>query len=511
MPMRHAAITNELRGPLLVLLIALPILAFTGFRVHDAVSKSGNYQRDIRLAQVLRARTLRDQIDEETGIRGFVATADSKYLEPYLDARARFFEDFREFHDRLATLNVPRATALAAHEAQLNQNWVLNIAEPLRADPLRSPHMLALFDRGKTIVDGFRDDDSQLQQLLDDAASTADHETQRAIGNLLFFVIGMLIVIVAGATAFGFLQARASRRAFMNRVLYLNQKRLADSLQTAFLNKALPTPPNVGLHAMYIPATQEAQVGGDWYDAFELPDKRILFSIGDVAGHGLEAAVVMSRARQAIIAAALHENDPAKVLERANDAILLQEARMVTAICGYIDPSTLDVVYATAGHPAPILARAGQSSVFLPQEGLPLGILPDATYRTFVATASEGAVMVLYTDGVIEHKRDVIRGEERLLEATRLAVLEDDPAAAIHRYVFESSAPADDVAILTFRFKGTPGTRTSIASIGAMQHNRWEVPRAGTADEGSATLSEPAQARAGGDTDARLRMPILSE
>jgi serine phosphatase RsbU (regulator of sigma subunit) len=508
--MRQAAITSDLRGPLLVLLIALPILAFTGFRVHDAVSKSGDYQRDIRLAQVLRARALRDQLDEETGIRGYVATADPSYLQPYARARAHFFEDFREFHDRLARLDISRVGALAADEAQLNATWVLNVAEPLRADPRQSQPMRDLFARGKTIVDAFRADDSQLQQLLDNAAAAADDETQRAVGNLLFFVIGMLIVIVAGAAAFGFLQARASRRSFETRLLYLNQKRLADSLQTAFLNKMLPAPPNVGLHAMYVPALREAQVGGDWYDAFELPDKRILFSIGDVAGHGLDAAVVMSRARQAIIAAALHENDPAKVLERANDAILLQEARMVTAVCGYIDPATLDVVYATAGHPPPILARAGQPSIFLPHEGMPLGILPDAVYRTFVATASEGAVMVLYTDGVIEHKRDVIRGEERLLEATRLAVLEDDPAAAIHRYVFESSAPADDVAILTFRFKAAPGAMPTVASIGALQHNRWEVPGTSAIDEGPPTVSEPLEAGTFGDDGARLNVPIFS-
>jgi hypothetical protein len=278
--------------------------------------------------------------------------------------------------------------------------------------------------RGKLMVDTIRDLDRTLQERLNVAAASADQRADRAIANVSRFVFAVLVVLTGAATVFGFFQTRAARQAMESRVRYENQKRISDALQTAFLIKHLPVAPNLGLHATYVPATSEAQVGGDWYDAFELPDKRILFSIGDVAGHGLDAAVVMSRARQAIIAAALHENDPARVLERANAAILLQESRMVTAICGYIDPATLEIVYATAGHPPPILARPNLPSITLPYDGLPLGIIANATYRTFVATASDGAVMVLYTDGVIEHKRDLIQGTARLLEVTRLAIAE---------------------------------------------------------------------------------------
>jgi serine phosphatase RsbU (regulator of sigma subunit) len=212
----------------------------------------------------------------------------------------------------------------------------------------------------------------------------------------------------------------------------------------------------------------------------------------------------MSRARQAIIAAALHENDPGKVLERANEAILLQDSRMVTAICGYIDPATLAIVYATAGHPPPILARPGVPSVFLAYDGLPLGIVPKATYRTFNATASDGAVMVLYTDGVIEHKRDVIEGSARLLEVTRLAIAEDDPALAIQRRIFAGTSPTDDVAILTVRFKSA-GPTARVASIGALQFNRLEMD--GT--EGAAMLPNDLPIELHGRTasgpDARLR------
>jgi serine phosphatase RsbU (regulator of sigma subunit) len=184
----------------------------------------------------------------------------------------------------------------------------------------------------------------------------------------------------------------------------------------------------------------------------------------------------MSRARQAIIAAALHENDPAKVLERANTSIMLQEMRMVTAICGYIDPRTLEVVYATAGHPAPVLARPGLPSEFLPHDGIPLGILRNATYRTFVAHPFDGALLVLYTDGVIEHKRNVIDGLDRLLEASRLSVLAENPALAIQRYVFQDSIPTDDVAILTVKFSEAARGERGAAVVAGLQVSRTELP-----------------------------------
>jgi len=140
------------------------------------------------------------------------------------------------------------------------------------------------------------------------------------------------------------------------------------------------------------------------------------------------------------------------VLARANAAILLQGSPMVTAICGYIDPVTLAIRYATAGHPPLILARPNVPAVLLPHDGLPLGIEPEAGYRTFDATAAAGAILVLYTDGVTEFEHDVVGGEARLLEAARGAVAADDPALAIKRAVFGAQSPTDDVAILTIRF-----------------------------------------------------------
>jgi CHASE3 domain sensor protein len=450
----------------------IPLLAYAGFEVHAAVERTAHYQQQIRAVEVLRGRVLRNILDEETGIRGFRATGDTLYLEPYAKAKLELAGRLAQLTRDLAQLGIEGTAPIADDERRLGARWQSEVGEPLLGAVDRK-RVLVLIRRGKQIVDDFRERDRELQERLNAAASSADQRADRAIENVSAFVLTVLVVLTGAAAIFGVFQTRAARQAFESRIRYEDQKRIADALQTAFLTKHLPATPNLGLHATYIPAMSEALVGGDWYDAFELPDKRILFSIGDVAGHGLEAAVIMSRARQAIIAAALHENDPGRVLERANEAILLQESRMVTAICGYIDPATLEIVYATAGHPPPILARPNMPSICLPYDGLPLGVVTKATYRTFVATASDGALMVLYTDGVIEHKRDVIAGTARLLEVTRLAVAEEDPALAIQRQIFAGASPTDDVAILTVRFSTPDGAR--LASIGALQFNRLEL------------------------------------
>jgi len=503
MPLQRAEITTAARVPLFIFIVLIPLLAYAGYEVHAAAERTAEYQQQVRGVQGLRGRVLRNVLDEETGIRGFRATGERQFLEPYAKAKAELPGTFAALERDVSALGIAGTAQLADNERRLTAQWENEVGEPLLARQSR-PQMLALMRRGKQLVDDFREQDRFLQERLDSAARDADRSADRAIADVSIFVLAVLLVLTAAAGVFAFFQTRAARQAFESRARYEDQKRIADALQTAFLTKHLPSSPTLSLHATYIPATTEAQVGGDWYDAFELPDKRILFSIGDVAGHALEAAVVMTRARQAIIAAALHENDPARVLERANEAILFQDARMVTAICGYIDPATLEIVYATAGHPPPILARPDQPSICLPYDGLPLGIVAKATYRTFVATASDGAVLVLYTDGVIENKRDLIEGTARLLDVTRLTIAEEDPALAIQRRIFAGTAPTDDVAILTVRFKA-PGGAQRVASIGALQFDGLAL---GATDGGGnvAGASTPGVAsRRADDLDARLR------
>jgi serine phosphatase RsbU (regulator of sigma subunit) len=452
----------------------VPVLAVASFFVHGRLVAASQFELTARTAQRARANVLRVQLDEETGLRGFTSTGDRAFLEPYTDALARSPDAFERLARAVRLVGLPDAEPLVDRERRDNVVWRSSVAAPLLVAPLHSAHAIAIQRAGRKLVNDFRGVDAHLQVMLDSAAAAAYERADREISTILALNLAVLSVLVIAALGFGFLQARAARAAFEARVLYENEKRIADALQEAFLQKTLPLTPGVGLHATYVPASREAQVGGDWYDAFALPDNRILFSIGDVAGHGLDAAVVMNRARQAIVSAALHENDPAVVLARANRSLLVQDSRMVTAICGYLDPASREIVYATAGHPAPVMAHPDGTAEFMAQEGLPLGIVDESQYKTFHAVADPGALMVLYTDGVLEHKRDVIAGQARLLEAARRAVGCSDPALTIEQCVFEGSRPTDDVAILAIAFANV-GDEGDGASLSALQLNRWRA------------------------------------
>src|SRR5947209_11257668 len=235
------------------------------------------------------------------------------------------------------------------------------------------------------------------------------------------FILTGFVALLAVAAVFYY----GSRQASMTVLLHHQRdradaaNRLANELQEAFTQQPLPVVSNLGFSATYLPATVETQIGGDWYDAFELPDGRIMFSIGDVARHGVQAAVIMSKVRQAVIAAALHHSDPGSILTRANNALRFPENKFATAICGHVDAATLHVSYATAGHPPGILIAADGSASVLKYAGAPLGVESDAASQTFEFTAEPNSMLVLYTDGLIEFSRDIIEGERLMLATAR--------------------------------------------------------------------------------------------
>ena len=241
--------------------------------------------------------------------------------------------------------------------------------------------------------------------------------------------------------------------------VYAREHHVADTLQRALLPERLPVDDRLTFDAAYLPGAEEAIVGGDWYDAFRLPDGRIAFSIGDVAGHGLRAAIVMGEVRQAFRAAALNPNSPSLVLERANTIVNMRtNPVMVTAIFGIADPRDGTVTYASAGHPAPLLALPCGVVQLLPKDGVPLGIVEriDATDWTF--TVPPGALLTVYTDGLIEYSRDIVEGEKRLVDEVRAGIFNPDsePARALVRRVFAERNNTDDVATLTVAAADVP-------------------------------------------------------
>jgi serine phosphatase RsbU (regulator of sigma subunit) len=241
------------------------------------------------------------------------------------------------------------------------------------------------------------------------------------------------------------------------------QQATIQALMKGFLAVDFPIVDGLAFDVLYRPTNAIERLGGDWYDIFTLPDGRIAFSLGDVCGRGLEVAVKMGQAKQAIkVAASLQINDPmpVAVLDQANKVIFLNnnQVEFTTAIYGIIDTTARKVTYACAGHHPPILAKPGDPALIMPNHGFPLGVevnLPDLI-REHSFVYESGTLLVLYTDGLIEFNHDVEEGEARLLQAASDAVNAKDQSPA--RFIVESvlrdaQQRPDDIAVMTIFFK----------------------------------------------------------
>ncbi len=229
-----------------------------------------------------------------------------------------------------------------------------------------------------------------------------------------------------------------------------SEQRFMSVLQEVFRNERSPQIEPLRIDGIYLPAEPQALVGGDWYDAFALPDGRCFVSIGDVAGHGIEAASTAARLRQTVTAFALEDADPACVLERTNRVAVAQGETLATACVAVIDPRTLVIAYATAGHPPPIFVTAHSRAEHGVHGGVPLGSLPEVGALTTTHALSPDAHVIFYTDGLIEFARRPIDGQQRLLSAVEALVeyAPEEPARWLRERVIGAAAVPDDVAVL---------------------------------------------------------------
>jgi serine phosphatase RsbU (regulator of sigma subunit) len=221
---------------------------------------------------------------------------------------------------------------------------------------------------------------------------------------------------VAGVAVAALAEARERERSAGAR-----DRRIAEVLQRTLLPERLPQTDAVGLTARYLPATDEASVGGDLYDAMELGDGRVAVAIGDVEGKGLRAAAMVGQVRASLRALALDDPDPGRVLCRLNRVLADQpgELLMTTLVYLVIDPAERTVTWSCAGHPRPLLLPAGGAPAFLAGgHGPPLGADPSHRFTAAHTTAGPGDRLLLYTDGAVERRGESLQaGLDRLRDA----------------------------------------------------------------------------------------------
>ncbi|MFI6444457.1 PP2C family protein-serine/threonine phosphatase [Kitasatospora sp. NPDC050543] len=240
------------------------------------------------------------------------------------------------------------------------------------------------------------------------------------------------------------------------RQAHAREREVALALQEAML----PAPADVGHHraaVRYRPAVGSLNVCGDWYDLVDLPDDRIGVAVGDVVGHGLQAAGVMGLLRSALSAASRATDGPAEALEVLGlYARSVDGAENTTAVETCIDWDTHTITYSSAGHPPPALLRPDGTVTFLDQAtDPPLGARPEHVPRPQATTSfTEGASLVLYTDGLIERRHeDIDTGLTRLANSLRRNRAADPEALAdaVLAELLPPGGATDDTALVIVR------------------------------------------------------------
>lgn len=262
-------------------------------------------------------------------------------------------------------------------------------------------------------------------------------------------------------------ERRYRKLADENQRLYHQQLNIAESLQLALLN--IPSeigPARVG--HLYRTATESNQVGGDFYDVFEVKNGHIAMLIGDVAGRGIAAARTATLVRDVVHAFTHQSLRTHEVLRRTNELLVEKELPgFVTLFLAVLDVETGTLRYSSAGHPSTLLRRKTGEILRLGNGSPPLGVSENSTWKARDVGLAEGDLLLLYTDGVTEVRRnDEPFGEERLarIMGRKKIPVRHLPELILNQVLtFSGGVLKDDLAILALSLASSPGEDASAA------------------------------------------------
>lgn len=273
-----------------------------------------------------------------------------------------------------------------------------------------------------------------------------------------FYLIYRAVVETALRQPYGLLFRELKESAEAMRHQEEAQRHIADVLQEALL--IMPeSVPGITFGRLYRPAATAARVGGDFCDLFVLPHSSVGLLMGDVAGHGLEAATLTAVAKNTIEAFAFDDQSPSGAMQKANLVTIRSAARnnddltFITAFYGVLGTASGRLHFTSAGHPPGIVRRASGETFFLPGASPALGVFPDADYKEGEEVLAPGDLLVLYTDGLTDVRVGSGRlGDERLMEL--VASIEEVEATEFPGVLFgkvqelSGQELTDDLAIL---------------------------------------------------------------
>jgi serine phosphatase RsbU (regulator of sigma subunit)/anti-sigma regulatory factor (Ser/Thr protein kinase) len=317
--------------------------------------------------------------------------------------------------------------------------------------------------------------------------------TRRPVAELLSGVSMLLLPLIARDVMLGFFvcvrqvgfrrfdaydmqigtEFAARAAIFMdNAQRYSRERATALTLQRAMLPTGLSAPSSVEVKHRYLPGSKLIEVGGDWYESIALPGGRVALVVGDVAGHGVRAAVTMGRLRTAIHTLAMLELPPAETLQLLNELMQelgVREPHFATCVYAIFDAVSGTCELASAGHLPPLLVRPDGSNELLDiSPAPPLGV-GTGPIQSRTLPIADGSLLVLYTDGLVEKRsRDIDEGLDRLRDVFTPESVDlplEDLCKATLAGVY-ADEQRDDIAVLIARLRTIPAENTV----------RWTLP-----------------------------------
>ncbi|MDQ2909054.1 MAG: SpoIIE family protein phosphatase [Candidatus Eremiobacteraeota bacterium] len=450
-----------------MLILAIVVVSvLISLRIYSGLDSAARAERALVAAQQQLDDVVLIQLEQEAGVRGYVASGESFFLEDEPTGHRRFKQTLDAFGQTTADLGIAQMHSSIAELRSLHDTWEKNVAAPLRKNP-HGPGAMMRQTLGKVITDELAGDTSRVNGLLQQRLEGVQLELRRRIDQAL--IGGLASVLVFGLITFIFLTARTKMLAVLRR-----ERSIVDTLGTAFRSD-LDALPGARIGTAYTSADLDAAVGGDLFDVRRLDATHGLVVLADVSGKGVAAAVNTAFVKYSIRTLALDRRDPAAILDAFNRIFLdtIKDPNLfVVAFVGVLDSEQGILTYASAGH-AGAWRRHGSVVEQLEVTGPIIGLDPSFVYHSATLELEGGDTIVLATDGLTEART---KGGE-LLEVEGAAVLLRtaplEPQACADALIAAVRAMGggvlhDDLALLAIAIEGRPS--------GAVARARDDVP-----------------------------------
>ena len=362
-----------------------------------------------------------------------------------------------------AEANLPKnrkSTVIQGNAAFADLGYALYLGSSERPDALLTTSTSDLPLRGRRAAITVPFGDNKLRIVMTPMSELGG----TLLAKLQWLLLGFGLLLTGGAAALTERLVRRREQALRladelgviaeeNARLYATQRTVAQTLQHSLLPERLPDVPGLTVGARYIAGAADMDIGGDWYDVMQLDDGNVMFVVGDVSGRGLAAGTIMAALRYAIRAYAVQGDDPASILTKLAALISIgDDGHFATVLCGVLDVERHEVTIANAAHPEPLVI-SGEANFVGTNIGVPIGVQMVRPYEAVTITVPSTATLLVFTDGLIERRGEVIDvGLQRLRETAGRAhsSLEDLLEDLTEQLL--PDGPADDTAILGVRW-----------------------------------------------------------